>query len=376
MKERCCISTCQRFKDYVVNGSSKPYVSLQIGAGAGFDTKLAGKIWNSETTIEDTAKAYEIVGCDALFLTGLPSFNQIVKELSWQVKTDFSQTCRMTEQSLTTPYGQLYWKFHEVPKTGTTPVVYPVNADDEKGFDKIQWYATQHTKALKYIGELLRPGIEKIKQYGAVCVQWNLQPFELLGLASVDNLVLMAKIDPERYRSTCDLIRDINIELLREVFKAGADFVFVGGPGVEMMSPEYYKTYIIPDSQKIADATHSSGGLIYSHICSPIEPFLTMGFYNEMKLDLFETLSPPPVGNVADLAKARKILDSKMCTRGNIGLDVLLTGTKEDVETETLRILEATKGTKHMVAASDYLFYDIPVENAKAVVDTVRHYKS
>jgi uroporphyrinogen-III decarboxylase len=99
-----------------------------------------------------------------------------------------------------------------------------------------------------------------------------------------------------------------------------------------------------------------------------------MGFYNEMGIDLFETLSPPPVGNVPDLSKARDILDDNMCTRGNIGLDLMLNGTVEEVEKATVEVLEATKGTKHMVAASDYLFYDIPLENARAIVDTVNNY--
>ena len=51
---------------YVKNGSDKVYASLQIGAGAGFDVKLAGKEWISEGTLQDTIDAYEKVGCDAL----------------------------------------------------------------------------------------------------------------------------------------------------------------------------------------------------------------------------------------------------------------------------------------------------------------------
>ena len=160
----------------------------------------------------------------------------------------------------------------------------------------------------------------------------------------------------------------------KEVFKAGADFVFLGGPGSEMLSPELYEKYLIPDSQAIARVSHDLGGMIYSHICSPIEPFLTMGFYNKMGIDLFETLSPPPVGNVKDLTAARKILDPQMCTRGNVGLDILLNGSAEQVVQATLDVLAATSGSKHMVAASDYLFYDIPLENVKAMVSTVKDY--
>ena len=99
-----------------------------------------------------------------------------------------------------------------------------------------------------------------------------------------------------------------------------------------------------------------------------------MGFYNKMGVDLFETLSPPPVGNVEDLARARRILDTQICTRGNVGLDVLLNGTTDEVEKATMSVLEATKSYKHMVAASDYLFYDIPLENIITMVKTVDNY--
>ena len=61
-----------------------------------------------------------------------------------------------------------------------------------------------------------------------------------------------------------------------------------------------------------------------------------------MGIDLFETLSPPPVGNVADLAEARKIIDPKICTRGNVGLDILLNGSETEIEQETIKVLEET----------------------------------
>lgn len=56
------------------------------------------------------------------------------------------------------------------------------------------------------------------------------------------------------------------------------------------------------------------------HICSPFEPFLTMGFYNEIAIDLFETLSPPSVGNVNTLKDALMKLDPVICTSGTSSL--------------------------------------------------------
>lgn len=359
----------ERFLDYVRHGSDRPYVSLQIGAGAGFDTKLAGKEWNSETTLTDTIRAYEIVGCDPLLNMALPAPDNIVPELTWTHTKERQGDARITHSVLDTPFGQLKWKLHELPHVGITPMIYPLGADDS--LEPVRWYAEQYLKLVDHLPELIGPMIEEAHGHGPISVQWNVQPFELFGLLSVPDLVLQAMMHPEEYRRTCDVIRDVNIELLKKVFACGADFIFLGGPGAEMMSPQLYKDYIVPDSQKITQAVHDAGGLVYSHICSPIEPFLGMGFYNQMGIDLFETLSPPPVGNVKELAEARKICDDTMCTRGNVGLDVLLNGTVDDVIAATEAVMAATAGSKHMVAASDYLFYDIPLENVQAMVRTV-----
>jgi uroporphyrinogen-III decarboxylase len=93
-----------------------------------------------------------------------------------------------------------------------------------------------------------------------------------------------------------------------------------------------------------------------------------------MGIDLFETLSPPPVGNVASLSDALGKLDESICTRGNLGLDVLLQSDEEEVKRKTYEILEQTRGRKHIVAASDYLFYETPVVNVGAMAEAVKEY--
>ena len=347
---------------------------MQIGAGAGFDCKLAGKEWISEGTLEDTIRAYEIVGCEPLFNIVLPDLGSVVESLKWHQTQENTDVLRKTFRSLETPFGQISVQFNEQKKHGVTPVKYALTADSPNVFDIISYYAEQHVKGTKELPELLEPHLDQAQSFGPVSVQWNIQPFELLGLVSVENLAILAMLYPDEYHQCCNLIADINIELIKAVFSAGADFVFLGAPGSEMLSPSIYEDFIVPYSKTITDAVHETGGLIYSHICSPIEPFLSKGCYNQMGIDLFETLSPPPVGNVASLSAAREMIDSAICTRGNIGLDVLLNGTQEEIEQATINVIEATKSSKHMIAASDYLFYDIPLENVKAVVKTTHEY--
>lgn len=169
-----------------------------------------------------------------------------------------------------------------------------------------------------------------------------------------------------------DKILSLDIRLLDCCQKAGVDFVFLGAPASEMISPEYYEKFIVPYSQIFSQEAHRRGILVYSHICSPIEPMLTMGYFNQMGIDLFETLSMPPVGNVESLADALAKLDPAICTRGNIGLDVLLTQDAASVKEHCYKALRESEGRKHILAASDYLFYDIPAENVAAMCDSIK----
>lgn len=358
-----------RFLNHVRNGGEHPFVSMQIGAGAGFDTKLAGKEWASETTVADTIRAYEIVGGDALINLGLPDLGQAAPELAWKSECFPQGEVKVTRTWLDTPHGTLSWELHERKRQGSTPVKYPIAYGDS--LDPVRWLLDRQFEAVSRVPELVGPVLAQAHPEYAVCLQWSVQPFEMLCLATVPDVVMFAMNDLEGYRSLCDRVLEVNLALCRAVIGAGADFVFLGGPGREMMSPLLYETFMVPDSQKITAAVHESGGLVYSHICSPVQPFLDMGYYGQMGPDLFETLSPPPVGNVESLAEARAKLPAEMCTRGNIGLDILLTGTPDDARRAAESVLRATQGHKHMVAASDYLFYDIPLENVRAVVETV-----
>jgi uroporphyrinogen-III decarboxylase len=158
------------------------------------------------------------------------------------------------------------------------------------------------------------------------------------------------------------------------VFGAGADMIFLGAPGIEIISESLFKDIIIPWSKKVSAYVHSKNKYVYSHICSPVKKFLEMGLYNELDMDLFETLSPPPFGDIDDIGRAMKFIKPEICTRGNLGLDLMIKSTPDKIYDETVNIIEKTKGRKHIVAASDYLFYEIPEDNVKAMVKAVKDY--
>ena len=118
--------------------------------------------------------------------------------------------------------------------------------------------------------------------------------------------------------------------LLSAVAAGGADFVFLGGPGSELIPPAYYEEFLIPYSQTLSAMAHAQGLLIYSHICSPFEPMLSLGYTIRWAST---SLKRSPNRRWARQEPGGRLfqLDSAICTRGNLGLDLLLTASPAEI---------------------------------------------
>lgn len=363
----------EQFVSYVKQGG-QPICSPQIGAGAGFDARLAGKEWLTEVTLEDTLSACERFDMVPMINMGPLPYEEMAPVLAWQ-ETGRRETPRRKEweTQLVTPVGTLTRNYIEEPVNGVMMTKYAVeDGDDLKVLD---WYLdvvldSDFSAQTEHIQKVVR----WLDGRAALDVQWGMQPYEILSFPNTVDTVFLANDYPELFTRLMDKVIRLDEKMLDALQKADCDFVFLGGPGAEMLSPKYYENYIIPGSQTVTQMAHARGFQVYSHICSPVEPFLTMGFYNRMGIDLFETLSPPPVGNVQSMGDAITKLDPHICTRGNVGLDALLNKTPAEIRELSLAILEQTRGRKHILAASDYLFYNIPEENVAAMCAAVREF--
>lgn len=368
----------QKFVDYVRNGAPYRVCSPQIGAGAGFDSKLAGKEWITQTTLEDTIAAVKRFNILPLINLGLCDLAEVNPALTWK-QTDYREEDggerKFFEHTLETPKGNLTRRSFEEKIAGCFAPKYPINEAAE--LDVLEWYVDAATDGdFSRVTDVVRGLREQVGDIAALSIQWAMQPYEILCFPNTVTTVMLAMQAPEQFVRIMDKIVALDEKIIKAVAKGGADFVFLGGPGSEMISPMYYDQFIIPYSKIVTKMAHDEGLLIYSHICSPVEPFLTMGYYNQMGIDLFETLSPPPVGNVASLADAMTKIDPAICTRGNLGLDVMLKETPAVIREKTFEMLEQTEGRKHMIAASDYLFYNTPEENVAAMADAVAEYNA
>ena len=368
----------EKLKEYIQNGGEHFICSPQIGAGAGFDTRLAGKTWMSATTIEDTMAACRQFDIVPLYNMGLPDLTGLVEtvDVSTTMEESRGGARRTYDSVFRTPAGELHSRMIDDEFKGGCPVENYVK--DEEDLAVLEYYldALNEVQDFSAITEGVRRNREVIGEDDAMDIQWAMQPYELLCFPSTMDTAILATIAEETFRRLMDKVLTLDEKLIDAVAKGGSDFVFLGGPGAEMISPRYYEEFLVPYSKQVTAMAHKAGLLVYTHICSPIEPMLTRGYYNQMGIDLFETLSEAPVGNVKSIEDAFSKLSPEICTRGNIGLDALLNETPEQIYQRAWHILDMARkmGRKHILAASDYMFYDTKIENVHAMCRAVRDF--
>lgn len=361
------------FIDYVKNGGKKPICSPQIGAGAGFDSRLSGK---KNASIEDTVRVSEMFDMLPLYNFWI-DIGSVDKRLTWQ-DAGSRKTGNITvyTHAIATPYGDFTTET-SVNETGDSYRSKDA-VTDEKDFDKFNWYLdTLLGGEYGVVGEVAQGAEKVIGNKGAIDFQWGMQPYELFSMPSTLNTMLLAMDFEDEFLALMDKCEAVSKKIVDALAGAGGDFVFLGGPGAEMVNPYIYETFMVPYGRRMTDYAHAKGFMVYSHVCSPIEPFLTKGYFNQLGIDLFETLSMPPVGNVVSIEDAFSKLDKSMCTRGNVGMEILIEGTPDQVTEKVNHIMDEAvrSGRKHVVAASDYLMAEVKEENVRALCDAVAAYK-
>ena len=364
--------------NYIKNGGEHFICSPQIGAGSGFDTKVSGKTWYSETTYEDTKKTCEMFDMVPLYNFGLPDLVCLTKDIRWEAApvTTNENGRRFFKNTFVTPKGSLTSTVIEDELKGSCQTKYLITEESE--LDILEYYLDSLLEVTDFspITNHIQSVRQIVGEENALDIQWSMQPYELLCFPNTMDTAIFAMECREKFYHLMDKILRLDEKLIKAVAKGGSDFVFLGGPGAEMISPQYYEDFLVPYSKQVTDMVHKENMLVYTHICSPIEPMLSKGYYNQMGIDLFETLSEAPVGNVKSIEDAFAKLDPQICTRGNIGLDKLLSETPEQIKERSLRILETAKrmGRKHILAASDYMFYETPIENVHAMCEAVSEF--
>ncbi len=176
---------------------------------------------------------------------------------------------------------------------------------------------------------------------------------------------------PDAYRRSMDAIYRAALFIMQVAMQEGVDFMSDSSYGLEMTSPQLFKVMDLPYIQRFSDWTHERDGLMWYHNCGQTRKFIAQGLFNQLGVDIIETIAPPPAGD-NDLREARRQISPQICTKGNLELGLLRRGTPQEVRQATRRMVEAARGYKHVFSTADAVLEGTPPENFIAFVRTAR----
>ena len=177
------------------------------------------------------------------------------------------------------------------------------------------------------------------------------------------------KAQMERLFEAQSQINNILVECAAE---AGADFVMHAINGLEIFSPTIYQEYFIPQARDLHEKAHSHGLRGWVHTCGYMNKLIGLGVYEAMNVDVLESLSPPPLGDLLDLKAGRAKIGRKITTRGAVGVDQFYSTDIGAIRNRVRYVLESTRGYRHMIGDTNDSFPPYPRENIMATVDEVR----
>lgn len=157
-------------------------------------------------------------------------------------------------------------------------------------------------------------------------------PFDyLLDFIGLDNSMLALIDDPDKCLMILSHFTKLIRQLASEMCDTGIDAIKISSPfaGSGFISPDDYKTFVLPYEKEIAGAIREKNVHVYTHTCGAINDRLELMF--EAGISGIECLDPPPIGNV-ELADAVARIGNKGFIKGNIdSVNLLLNSDEKEI---------------------------------------------
>jgi len=154
------------------------------------------------------------------------------------------------------------------------------------------------------------------------------------------------------------------IDFARAAAESGADCLFLPDPVTSstMISPKMYREFALPWVRKVVEALDIP---VILHICGNTEPILDL-----MAETGAQVLS---LDQCMDMGKAMQRINGRCALGGNLSpRDVLLRGTAEDVERETVKLLAECGRKGFVLMAGCAVIPETPLDNLRAMVKAAR----
>ena len=161
----------------------------------------------------------------------------------------------------------------------------------------------------------------------------------------------------------------------KQMIDAGTEIINFGMniASASTVGGDYFRKFILDEEIKLMQLVKDRGAYTFIHNCGDAARLISI--YNEMPVDMYESLTHPPFGDTI-LEEALSSFREDIVLCGNIDqIDFLVNATPDEVYKETKRVvLKAKDRGRFILGTSDFISNNTPFENIRAFVAAGREY--
>ena len=197
---------------------------------------------------------------------------------------------------------------------------------------------------------------------------------QLAQFRRLEDLFVDPLADEGLYREMMEWAMDRLMRRARKIMEIGPEVLEVAGNlATSAVGPRFYTKYVLEYENRLLNAIHDLGALVIFHNCGDAAKI--MHLYNEMDIDCWGYLTPPPFGDV-DLDDALRVMRPDLALRGNVDqVEFLVKASPQEVREKVRDLLLKVKPRGNWIlSTTDFMFDGTPYENIMAFADAGREY--
>lgn len=255
------------------------------------------------------------------------------------------------------------------PEMVSHPVAGPITIDTSlSNFDFPDPDAPQRLGELPLLVEKSK-GKVAVNFHSRVAFMWSVY------LMGMDGMLMTMAMEPSFAADLFGRVADVNIKIIRNAIRAGADTVSLGddycsnkGP---MMSPYMFREMLLPHLQRAVDVIHEEGAMCIKHCDGNLWPIL-----DDMINTGIDCINPlEPVAGM-DVVEVKEKYGDRVAIMGNIDCGALLChGSEREVEEAVLDCIErGGHGGGLIISSSNSIHSGISPRNYAVMLRTAHTY--
>lgn len=223
--------------------------------------------------------------------------------------------------------------------------------------------------ALSYVSEAIRITKDelagRVPLIGFAGAPWTIFSYMVEGSGSktFSKAKKMLYTEPELSHMLLEMITDSTVRYLQMQIKYGVDLVQIFDSWAGILSPEQYEEFGLRYISRICDAIDEV----------PVTVFAKGAYFARKKMGELNCETIGLDWNMSVAASRRLIGDSKTL-QGNLDPCVLY-ASDDEIEKQTIRMLESFGGHRHIANLGHGVYPDISPEKVKVFIETVKNWR-